>query len=161
MWKSDIRQHDGGLTDRLITVDANAALSHFRLLLARDDLIGEPCAARLVSPVTGRAVYFSRFDRDLGMGRIHPNAPLDVWRNDDGTDEATKWRPARVASDVDDRPFREVLREWGSSMGYTRQQQADALCVPLATLNGWHAGQRTPATEAAIRLLMLMLARQA
>ena len=93
-WKSDLRWHsDGRLEERLLTSRPSEAEAHFRRLLARTDLIGQPVAARLVSPRTRKAVYFSRFDRDFGGGRIHPDAPLDPLRSDDGTDEATRWKP--------------------------------------------------------------------
>ena len=69
VWKVDLRTHDGRLSERLVTESAFSAEAHFRALLARTDLVGQPVAARIVSPITGRAVYFSRFDRD-GFLRI-------------------------------------------------------------------------------------------
>ncbi len=97
-WKADIRWdstagRDGKLEERLVTKDADYAEAHFRRLLAREDLIGKPAAARLVSPFAGRSIYFSRFDRPLGRGRIHPQAPLNLMRLDDGTQEASAWLP--------------------------------------------------------------------
>lgn len=91
-WKVDLREHENGrLSERLQTADMREAEAWFRKLLAREDLIGWLGAARVVSPITGRAIYFSRFDDE--RRRIHPEAPLDLFRTDDGTAEATKWRP--------------------------------------------------------------------
>jgi hypothetical protein len=97
-WKADLRWdgvngRDGALEERLVTKDADYAEAHFRRLLAREDLIGKPVAARLVSPFAGRSIYFSRFDRPLGGGRIHPHAPLNLMRQNDGTQEASAWLP--------------------------------------------------------------------
>jgi len=93
-WKTDLRRHDGHLSERTLTPDPATAEAAFRALLAREDLIGQPIAARLVSPLTRRAIYFSRFDRGLGDGRIHPSAPLDLSADQDLTAIATKWRPS-------------------------------------------------------------------
>jgi hypothetical protein len=46
----------------------------------------------------GTAIYFSRFDLLFGGGRIHPQAPLDLFREDDGTAEATLWEPCETVS---------------------------------------------------------------
>jgi hypothetical protein len=157
MWKSDIRWANGQLEDRLLTENQDDAVAHFRRLLARNDLIGQLVAARLVSPAAGRAIYFSRFNRDIGDGRIHPDAPLDLDLMEDGTDQATLRRPHAATNwDTDTRPFSDCLKAWGQSHGYSRQQQADELRVPLTTLHGWHAG-RSAALEAALRLLMTLL----
>ena len=94
IWKADLRWHsDGRLEERLLTSYPSEAEAHFRRLLARTDLVGQPVAARLESARTHKAVYFSRFERDFGDGRIHPDAPLDPLRFDDGTNEATRWKP--------------------------------------------------------------------
>ena len=90
-WKVDLRTHDGRLSERLLTEKMSEAESWFRKLLARDDLAGEPVAARVVSPITNTAIYFSRFDDE--RRRIHPEAPLNLLREDDGTYEACQWRP--------------------------------------------------------------------
>ena len=76
-FKVDIRWPDGQrLTDRTQTSSAAAAEAAYRELLAREDLIGQPCAARFV--VDGRSLYYSRFDRPLGDGRLAPDAALDI-----------------------------------------------------------------------------------
>ena len=84
MWKADIRWHDsereGRLTDRTLTSSPTVAVAAFRALLARDDLIGQPCAARLVSPIVRGAIYYSRFDREPWEGRMLPDAEIDPMR---------------------------------------------------------------------------------
>ena len=160
IWKSDLRRHeDGRLSDRYTGPSSADALSHFRRLLARDDLIGQPVAARLVSPLTRRAVYWSRFDRDLGDGRIHPDAPLDPMRDDDGSDKATLWRPpAQPDAWSDPRPFAPVLRDWMARHGLTYEGACAALtyrgqAVSRRALAGWLA-DCPPAHEGPWRALM-------
>ena len=74
-WKVDLRTHDGRLSERLLTEKMSEAESWFRKLLA----------------ITNTAIYFSRFDDE--RRRIHPEAPLNLLREDDGTYEACQWRP--------------------------------------------------------------------
>lgn len=155
-WKSDLRWQDGRLEDRALTKTAADAEAHFRRLLARGDLTGEPVAARIISPLTRRAIYFSRFDRDFGAGRIHPDAPLDLMRTDDGTREATRWsQPA----DIDwDAPFPAVLRAWITARGLTRPAAARILCVPVQTFDGWlyeKQGRQCPFPDAFKTLMRL------
>lgn len=161
IWKSDLRRHeDGRLSDRYTGPSLEDAVAHFRRLLARGDLIGQPLAARLVSPLTRRAVYWSRFDRALGDGRIHPDAPLDPLRGDDGSGEATRWRPpAHIDPWLDPRPFGDVLRDWKDRRGLTYEAAAAALGgrgrpVGRSTLADWLAGRETPLAEWAYRALM-------
>lgn len=132
VWKSDLRTHDGRLSERLLTASAAEAEAHFRRLLARDDLIGQPVAARLVSAVTRGAIYFSRFDRELGDGRIHPEAPLNPFRDNDGTPEATIWTPANLDFSA---PLADLLRTWMTTRNITRPQAAERLGLPLSTLD--------------------------
>jgi hypothetical protein len=158
-WKADLRAHDGRLSERLLTKEPADAEAHFRRLLAHDDLAGQPIAARLVSSITGTAIYFSRFDRDIGDGRIHPDAPLDLFRQGDGTQEATLWLPPhRVPHDweADPRQLAECLKEWHGLPGWSRQRAADELRVPMSTYNGWCAG-RVAEMERLIRRAMTLI----
>jgi hypothetical protein len=149
MFKIDIRWHDDDrngemaqrLTDKTRTPDPVLAEKAYRSLLGRDDLIGQLCAARLVSPIIGRAIYFSRFDRDYGRGRIHPDAPLDLSRLDDGTAEATMWRPPKLDIDFS-LPFPELLKTWAASHNWNAQQISDILKTPRPTYRSWIQGQR-------------------
>lgn len=173
IWKVDIRWSDtdhtaGELTDRTLTPDRATAEAAYRKLLARKDLIGKACAARLVTPWSRSAVYFSRFDRDIGDGRIHQAAPLDLNRSTDGTAEATAWQPTDdsvkfIDWEEDTRPFSEVLRDWviaandGILYG-ARQNAARELRVSPKTLEGWLDG-RPCGQEQALRRLMTMILR--
>jgi hypothetical protein len=92
-WRDPHNPRSGRVSDELVTSRAEDAEAHFRRLLARDDLIGQPVAARLVSPHTGQSIYFSAFDG----ARIHPAAPLDLARCDDGSVDARRWRSQETA----------------------------------------------------------------
>lgn len=98
-YKADLRWVDGPnktrLTDQTKTPDAEVALAAFRALLARDDLAGQPVAARFV--VSGRSLYFSKFDAPFGRGRIHPEAPLDARAAPERADELARWSPPAAA----------------------------------------------------------------
>lgn len=71
------------------------------------------------------------------------------------------WKSDIMSPDQDERPFREVLRDWGRAMGYTRAQQATALGVSMSGLNKWHDGAATPGTERTLRILMTLLIERA
>lgn len=169
IWKVDIRWSDTEhLTDRVRTPDRATAEAAYRALLGRADLLGQHCAARLVTPWSRSAVYFSRFDREIGDGRIHPGAPLDLNRTDDGTAEATAWRPTNdsvkfIDWEEDTRPFAGVLRDWviaandGILYG-ARPNAALELRVSPKTLEGWLDG-RPCGQEASMRRLMTMIIR--
>lgn len=173
IWKCDIRWNDadhsaGELTDRTLTPERATAEAAYRVLLARKDLIGQHCTARLVTPWSRSAVYSSRFDREIGDGRIHQDAPLDLTRTDDGTAEATAWKSADnsvkfIDWEVIDRPFAEALRDWviaandGILYG-ARQNAARELRVSPKTLEGWLDG-RPCGQEQAMRRLMTMILR--
>jgi len=94
-YKVDLRhsvgRRNGTLSDRVRTEDPVEALQAFRKLLEREDLVGQEIAARLV--VDGQSIYFSRFDKPLGEGRIHPDAPLDLAVNGDQAKQLAGWRP--------------------------------------------------------------------
>lgn len=155
MYRIYIRSHAPGEVGRVDTAsktntaDPVAAEAAYRALLARDDLIGQPCAAVLSS---GRSsIYFSRFDRDLGDGRIHPQAPLDLLRTDDGTTEATRWRPTPIDWDA---PFSEVQRTWMEVRGLTNDAAADLLKIKRETWKAWRYGKSQCSNEEALKLLM-------
>ena len=163
MFRIDIRwstdgpngEHAQQLTDRTITPDPVLAEQAYRQLLTRDDLIGLPCAARLKSDLAGKSIYFSRFDREYGRGRIHPNAPLDLSRLDDGTAEATMWQPPKLGIDFS-LPFPELLKTWAASHDWNAQQAADALKTPRPTYRSWIQEQRTCPHEDMVRKYIRM-----
>lgn len=164
MWRVYLRRHDGGeVTDKTVTADMTAAEAAYRALLARDDLAGEPVAA-VVSAATGsrsgggKSIYFSRFDRPFGGGRIHPAAPLDLCRQDDGTSEASRWVPPAESHDweADPRPFAECLKAWHTRPGWSRDRAAAELRTAPTTYYGWCAG-RGCAAEGAMRRLMTLI----
>ena len=153
-WKSDLRAHDGRLSERVLTQSPAEAEVHFRRLLAREDLIGQPIAARIVSTITRNAIYFSRFDRDLGDGRIHQDAPLNLLRGDDGTAEATLWRPTEINWGA---PFPDVMRQWSDAKGLTRDEAADLLKIKRETWRAWLYGKSQCSLEEPLKMLMKML----
>lgn len=83
---------NGELSDRMETDDPAEAVEAFRELLRFDHLAGEAVAARFV--VGGRSLYYSRFDRPFGNGRIHPDAPLDPGADRKAADALARWTPA-------------------------------------------------------------------
>lgn len=153
-WKVDIRADTGRLSERLLTELETEAEAHFRTLLRRSDLIGQPVAARLVSPNARRAIYFSRFDREIGDGRIHPDAPLDLTRDDDGTAEATLWRPTEMDWNA---PFPEVAKQWSAAKGLTPKTAAALLDVEYETWRAWLYGKSNCSQAGAIKKLMKLL----
>lgn len=94
-WTVRLKKIDGAIIENRHHRDAESAVVDYRQLLARGDLVGKPLVAALVSRIHGaaRSIYYSRFDHEIGHGRIHHDAPLDPFRAEDGTSEATNWRP--------------------------------------------------------------------
>ena len=74
-----------------VTDSPRVARMAYAELLARDDLIGQSCAA--VMERDGSTLYDSRFDADLSGGRIHPEAPIDVYALPAAAAQAAAWRP--------------------------------------------------------------------
>lgn len=163
-WRIYLRAHQGGaVTDKTNTSDPVAAEAAYRALLARDDLAGQPLAAVLSSTVTGHtgggtSIYFSRFDKDYGEGRIHHDAPLDLFRDGDGTDEATAWRPPAGIHDweTDPQSFAECLKGWHGRPGWTRDRAAAELRVPRRSYDGWCNG-RPCEREMSMRRFMTLI----
>jgi hypothetical protein len=157
---------------RVVTGDPAVAEAAYRTLLRRDDLVGQPCAAVLSAPVPGRtgggvSLYFSRFDREVGVGRIHPDAPIDVGATPEEAAEIAMWAPASLSPlndwESDPRPFGEVLTDWIDRRGGNSAAAARDLRVPYATLRNWIDGAGRPrsrcANEGAIRRLMSLIDR--
>lgn len=93
-FKVDLRWADGGrnrLTDQTKTPDATVALAAFRALLRREDLIGQEVAARFV--VANRSLYYSNFSKGIGLGRIHPDAPIIADATEAEANTLAAWRP--------------------------------------------------------------------
>lgn len=87
-WPDEQRADKSGRTQ---THDPALAITAFRRLLARDDLVGRPAAARLM--VNGRRLYYSEFWKPIGRGRIHPDAPIDLGVDRDEADALGRWTP--------------------------------------------------------------------
>lgn len=165
MYRVYLRSHAPGsegrvdTASRTVTDDAGAAERAYRALLGRTDLIGTPTAAVLSSTSgrrgAGKAIYFSRFDRDLGDGRIHPDAPLDLDAVDDHTAKATRWKPPTAISTAmpDTGDFAADVRTWLAQRGWSQPQGAAAIDVPLRTFQEWCQGRQRPSVESAIRKL--------
>lgn len=161
-----LRTHNGeiDMASRTVTSDAATAESAYRALLARDDLTGQKVSAVLSSTVgrgngSGRSIYFSRFDRDFGDGRIDPRAPLDLTRDDDGTRAATAWRaPVEAPRDweMDPRPLGECLRAWHNAHGWGRERAAAEVRLPVSTYNGLCAGRSSSLGPILRRLITLI-----
>ena len=150
---------------RTNTADARVAVKAYRELLARDDLEGQPWAAVLSVPrgLTtggGRSLYFSRFDRPFGLGRIHPDAPIDAFADPEKAEQIAKWQPSGPVHDWenDPRPFGECLKAWHASHNWTRDQAAEELRMPRSTYDSLCSGRKAD-REAGLRRLMTLIDR--
>jgi DNA-binding transcriptional regulator YiaG len=154
LYKTDIRWDDGTLTHRTSTPSRAAAEAAYRELLACTDFEGKKCAARLVSPHTGKSIYFSHFDKAFGQGRIHPDAPLDLERADDGSQQASAWLPpATFAAMPNTQNFNADLRSWMEANNLTAATAAEALATTKDSVENWLQGRSRPRQETAIRAL--------
>ena len=146
----------------------DAALAAYRALLARGEFEGQPLAAvfkpprDLVQPGNS-STWFSRFDREIGAGRIDPDDQrLDPWTPRAEAERIALTPPERQAVpdphdwETDPRPLGECLKSWHRARGLTRDQAAAELGVPLSTYNGWCLG-RPAERELTIRRLMTLL----
>lgn len=108
-YKVDIRwPDDQRLTDRTQTSDPVAALAAFRRLLARHDLVHQRCAARLV--VDGRSLYYSEFNKPIGHGSIHPDAPLRLDVDKAEADKLAAFIPHLAFSSTDPFEITDAIR---------------------------------------------------
>lgn len=164
-WTVRLKKIDGAIIENRHHRDPSAAVADYRQLLGRSDLIGQPLVAALVSRIHGapRSIYYSRFDHEIGHGRIHHDAPLDAHRSDDGTNQATNWRPLGGVGDVEaqttDTPS--LLRAWRARDGLTQVQAAAALGVPLGTYRDWEQGAKPPTHPSLIHLAVEALSVRA
>jgi hypothetical protein len=153
-YKTDIRWEDGTLSHRTSTPSRRAAEAAYRDLLAMPELAGEKCAARLVSPHTGKSIYFSHFDKTFGKGRIHHDAPLDLDRHDDGTAEASAWVPApKNVAMPRTGDFSADLRSWMEANDLTAASAAQALGTTKDSVENWLQGRSQPRQETALRAI--------
>lgn len=125
MYKIYLRSHahdeQGRILERIEpTNDLIVAEAAYRRLLNRADLIGEPVAAVLSSD--RKSIYFSRFDREP---RIHPDAPLDLLIDYDGTTEAAQWAPPAFI--LPDTPQPSDIAAAREHLGLTQKQLAPLL----------------------------------
>lgn len=135
-------------------------MTAYRALLARSDLDGQAVAAVFKPPrgydggTSNVATYFSRFDRDIGDGRIDAADPrLDPFASRAAADQIAMSLPPHVVKwEEDPRPLSECLRSWAKGHGWTRAQAAGELRVPLDTYQGWCAGKS--ATAMMVRRMM-------
>ncbi|KST61234.1 hypothetical protein AO398_00680 [Methylobacterium sp. GXS13] len=168
-WMVRLRAHDGGeILERASFGSPSAAMDAYRLLLRREDLIGEPLTAVFKPPrgATGSdgntSNWFSRFDRELGQGRIGPDDPrLDPFANSNdaygAVNSPAPKPPAPVDWEADGRPFAEVLKDWARTRG-GRNAAAAVRRVGRKTFDGW-CGGRGAAQEAMARRLMTLADR--
>ncbi|MCJ2040837.1 hypothetical protein MKK55_18055 [Methylobacterium sp. J-059] len=168
-WTVRLRAHgDGRILENATFTTPSAAMEAYRLLLDREDLVGQPLAA-VFKPPRGAvddgniATWFSRFDRELGEGRIAGDDDrLDPWADANATSSALNERapraPAAVDWEADARPFSDCLKVWAKARG-GRDAAAAALRVSRKTFDGWCDG-RSAAQEAMARRLMTLIDRQ-
>lgn len=78
-WTVRLRRHaDGRIIESATYTDPGAAMAAYRTLLGRRDLDGQPLAAVFkppAGPSGNHATFFSRFDGEVGAGRISPDDP--------------------------------------------------------------------------------------
>ncbi|MCJ2023237.1 hypothetical protein [Methylobacterium sp. J-067] len=160
-----MRAHgDGKIVENATFKTPEAAMAAYRLLLDREDLVGQPMAAvfkppRDVIEAGNRATWFSRYDRDLGQGRIAGDDPrLDPLARGYDADSALNSPGLRRAWPVDweadERPLAECLKAWAKVRG-GRDTAAAALRVSRKTFDGWCDG-RGAGQEAMVRRLMTL-----
>jgi hypothetical protein len=167
-WMVRLRAHDGGeLLERASYGSPAAAMTAYRALLAREDLVGQPVAA-VFKPPAGMieggnvATWFSRFDKPVGKGRIAPDDPrldplatADEARNAVGSPAPAA--AARLDWEVDPRPLAECLKAWAKTRG-GRDAAAESLRVSRSTFDGWCDG-RGASQERMVRRLMTLTDR--
>ncbi|ACS39670.1 MULTISPECIES: hypothetical protein [Methylorubrum] len=167
-WHVRLRAHDGGeILERASYGSSEAAMDAYRLLLGREELVGQPLAAVLRPPAGVVAEgnvsnWFSRFDRPLGQGRIGPDDPrLDPYADpataEQALNSAAPAAPAAADWEADPRPLSDCLKAWARTRG-GRDAAAAALRLSRKTFDGWCDG-RGAGQEAMVRRLMTLTDR--
>lgn len=142
-FKADLRWDEGGrLTDRTISPNRAAAFLAFRALLARTDLEGQAVAVRFV--VDGRSLYFSRFDKPFGAGRIRADAPIRADVDLAEADRLAAWTPTTPGIEPRDRATQltHFLVGRGWSVDDVKGDRVDPTAVARAVLDFIDAGSR-------------------
>lgn len=166
-WIVRLRDVDGRVLETASYGSPSAAMDGYRLLLAREDLVGQPVAA-VFKPPRGAvgdggnlSTWFSRFDEPLGAGRIGPDDPrLNPWaREIDARAAVNSPAPVEAVSsshdwEADERPLSDCLKAWAKSIG-GRDAAAAALRVSRKTYDGWCDG-RGAGQEGMVRRLMTL-----
>lgn len=98
LYKVDLRygatDQSGKVTQPTRTPYADVAMAAYRKLLGLD-LTGDIAARFVVEGAGGKSasLYYSKFDRPFGQGRIHPDAYLDPYATREHADKLASWRP--------------------------------------------------------------------
>lgn len=172
-WIVRLRSHDEGrILESANFANPDAAMGAYRALLGRQELVGEKFAAVFKPPVGAvtegnSSTWFSRFDRDVGDGRVSPLDPrLDPWATPERVHEVQTSLPPDFEHrqlldwERDGRAFGDVLKAWHGNRGLTRDEAAAELRVPRSTYDGWCAG-RASSVERTVRRLITLLDAEA
>lgn len=170
-WTVRLRAHaDGLLIERATYGTPEAAMDAYRVLLARPDLSGQPVAAVFKPPAGAvergnRSTWFSRFDRALGEGRLHPHdMRLDPWTGQGEAERIAMTSPELEADpelhdwEADPRSFGACLKAWHAAHQWTRDEAAAELRASRGTYDNWCDG-RSAASESSVRRLMTLIDR--
>jgi hypothetical protein len=163
-WIVRLRAQEGDILENASYGTPSAAMSAYRALLGRQELVGQHMAAVFKPPrglvtQSNTSTWFSRFDRELGAGRIGPDDP----RLDPYADETTAASvantplgplPEPIDWEADPRPFAEVCKAWAKAVG-SRDAAAHWLRVSRKTFDGWCDGRGASQEKMARRLMTL------
>lgn len=156
VWIVRLRPHDGRLIETGKHETPEAALAAYRALLSRDDLIGQPLAAVFKPPaglVTSgnTSTWFSRFDRDIGDGRLSALDPrLDAYATAETANQVLHSQPPTSIDFT--APIPDLIRAAKTHLGITTRELAERLDAPYPTVRGWEQGDSVPKPEGMARI---------